>query len=109
MRPGGPMRVVLAGAGGVAGRALIPLLSQHHHVVGLDRPEVVPEPGIQWLVADVRDWRALQNALAAVHPVDAVVNLVMAPLAGYDDKDQARMHFDANVTGSWTLLNECLA
>ncbi|HVT65889.1 MAG TPA: NAD(P)-dependent oxidoreductase [Mycobacteriales bacterium] len=103
------MRVVVAGAGGVAGRALVPLLARHHQVVGLDRPEVAPADGVQWLVADIRDWRGLQNALAAVHPVDAVVNLVMAPNAGLGDKDQARMHFDANVTGSWTLLNEALA
>jgi nucleoside-diphosphate-sugar epimerase len=103
------MRVVVAGAGGVAGRALIPLLAQHHQVVGLDRPEVVPTDGVQWLVADIRDWRGLQNALAAVHPVDAIVNLVMAPNAGLGDKDQARMHFDANVTATWTLFNEALA
>lgn len=103
------MRVVVAGAGGVAGRALLPLLAQHHQVVGLDRPEVVPSDGFQWLVADIRDWRGLQNALAAVHPVDAVVDLVMAPNSGLGDKDQARMHFDANVTGTWTLFNEALA
>jgi nucleoside-diphosphate-sugar epimerase len=102
------MRVVLAGAGGVAGRGLVPLLSSHHHVIGLDRPEVAPAPGLQWLVADIRDWRGLRNALAAVHPVDALVVAVAAPNAGLGPKDQARVQFDVTVTGSWTLFTEAL-
>ena len=102
------MRVVVAGAGGATGRALLPLLSKDHDVVGLDRPDVAPTEGFQWLVADIRDWRGLQHAFAAVHPIDAVVVLVSAPNAGFGTKDQVRAHFDTDVAGTWTLLNQAL-
>jgi nucleoside-diphosphate-sugar epimerase len=76
------MRVLVAGATGVLGRQLLPLLtSVGHEVIGLARtPERAPAVralGASPLVADLRDGDSLRWAVAGLHP-EAVVHLATA-------------------------------
>jgi uncharacterized protein YbjT (DUF2867 family) len=58
------MRVVVFGATGTVGRALLPLLADGHQVVGVSRRP--PSPGaddVQWVGADVTDAESVRVAL----------------------------------------------
>jgi nucleoside-diphosphate-sugar epimerase len=73
------MRVFLAGASGVIGRALIPrLLEAGHEVLGLTRtPGSLAGTGAQEIVADIRDRDAFL-AMASGMTIDAVVDQLTA-------------------------------
>ncbi len=89
------MRVMVAGASGVIGRQLVPLLlSAGHEVVGLSRsgrmaPDVAqlsPGPGrLRSLAVDALDRSAVARAIGDTAP-DAVVNVVTAVPAEIDPK-----------------------
>lgn len=72
------MRVFLAGAGGVIGRRLTPLLvKMGHQVAGTtrsaDKAEAIRAKGAEPVVVDVFDADALKEAVAAAQP-DAVIH-----------------------------------
>lgn len=76
------MRVLVAGATGVIGRQLVPLLTAvGHEVVALTRPhtrdEGLTEAGVKCVRADALDRTALTKAVRHVEP-DAVVNMMTA-------------------------------
>jgi nucleoside-diphosphate-sugar epimerase len=72
------MRVLVAGATGVIGRQLVPLLTNAgHEVVGLSREPAAPDAGYQAVVADALDRDATVAAVAKAKP-DAVVHLLTA-------------------------------
>ena len=76
------MRVFVAGATGVIGRQLVPILSSvGHDVIGLVRPSAsadeVERAGAQVAIADALDPAALCRAVKHASP-DAVVNLLTA-------------------------------
>jgi uncharacterized protein YbjT (DUF2867 family) len=57
------VKVVVFGATGVVGRALLPVLAEEHEVVAVSRRERPPEHGVTWAVADVLDGSAVRRAL----------------------------------------------
>jgi len=72
------MRIFVAGASGVIGRRLVPLLvAQGHSVVGMtrsdERAEQLREGGAEPVVVDVFDAEALRRAVTAAQP-DVVVH-----------------------------------
>lgn len=73
------MRVLVAGATGVIGRQLVPLLTQvGHEVIALSRSGRARSlPGVQEVAADALDRTALTSAVRRVAP-DAVVHLLTA-------------------------------
>ncbi|WP_028799520.1 NAD-dependent epimerase/dehydratase family protein [Streptomyces sp. 142MFCol3.1] len=79
------MRVLVAGATGVIGRALVPLLtSVGHDVVALSRT-----PGKGAVAADALDRSSLHKAVREAAP-DAVVNMLTAIPAAIDPRHLAR-------------------
>jgi nucleoside-diphosphate-sugar epimerase len=79
------MRVLVAGATGVIGRALVPLLtSVGHEVVALSR-----KPGADSVSADALDRAALHKAVRDAAP-DAVVNMLTAIPAEIDSRHLTR-------------------
>jgi nucleoside-diphosphate-sugar epimerase len=73
-----PSRVLVAGATGVIGRPLVPLLLERGHVVaGLTRsqPEVVRALGAEPIVCDVYDLERLRRLVGAFAP-EVVVHLL---------------------------------
>lgn len=74
------MRVFVAGATGVIGRQLVPLLVEvGHEVVALSRSDRRRQdvPGVEFVTADALDRAAVAEAVAAARP-DAVVHLLTA-------------------------------
>jgi nucleoside-diphosphate-sugar epimerase len=72
------MRIFLAGATGAIGRRLVPLLlDAGHHVVGTtrsnDKADRMRSAGVEPVVVDVFDARALSHAVSAARP-DVVVH-----------------------------------
>jgi len=91
------MRVFLAGATGVIGRRLIPLLVAGGHPVTAmtrqaDRAGALRALGAEPLVADAYDRPALRAALAAARP-DAVIHQ-LTDLAAADSAANARVRID---------------
>lgn len=73
------MKILVAGATGCLGRALIPQLqARHHEVIALSRTNVYPAgDNVETIQVNALDRDALIHALAAVSPdVDVVVNLL---------------------------------
>ncbi|HEX6967880.1 MAG TPA: NAD(P)-dependent oxidoreductase [Micromonosporaceae bacterium] len=88
------MRVLVAGATGVIGRQLIPLLtSSGHEVIGLARSraraDVVEQTGAKLVVADALDRTALTKAVRDAKP-DAVVHLLTAIPAAINPRRLAK-------------------
>lgn len=88
------MRVLVAGATGVIGRRLAPLLtSVGHEVVGLarslDRAEVLQGSGATLVVADLLDRSAVARAVREAAP-DAVVHMATAIPADVNPRRLAR-------------------
>ncbi|NED99152.1 NAD-dependent epimerase/dehydratase family protein [Phytoactinopolyspora halotolerans] len=72
------MRVLVAGATGVIGRQLLPLLIQAgHDVVALARTPMRPDMGYDVVLADALDRKATASAVDKAEP-DAVVHLLTA-------------------------------
>lgn len=75
------MRVLVAGATGVIGRRVVPLLADHGHaVVALSRAgggADVRRAGVDAVAVDALDGPALADAVRRAEP-DAVVNLLTA-------------------------------
>ena len=67
------MKVVVLGATGVIGRALLPLLVGEHEVVAVSRGAHEPQPGVRWVRADVASG---EGVAAAVAGADVVYYLV---------------------------------
>lgn len=84
------MRVFVAGATGVLGRELLPMLTGHV-VIGMtrSRPEVVRALGAEPVVADVYDRDRVRAVVAAARP-DVVVHL-LTNLAARDFDANARI------------------
>lgn len=81
------MRVLVAGATGVIGKSLVPLLTAvGHEVIALARKEV---PGTRTVVADALDADAVQRAVHAAAP-DAVVTMLTAIPATLNPRTMAR-------------------
>ena len=59
------MRVVVFGATGFIGRALLPALAAEQEVVAVSRSRQPPQKGVTWVVADVTDAPAVRRALEA--------------------------------------------
>lgn len=83
------MRVLVAGASGVIGRRLIPLLTAAgHEAIGLSR-SVNTAAGTPWVSADALDRQALTKAVAEAAP-SAVVNLLTAIPAAVNPRRLAK-------------------
>lgn len=68
------MRVVVLGATGVIGRALLPLLAAEHDVVAVSRQPREPADGIRWAAADVASGEGLAGALDGAEVVHYLVH-----------------------------------
>lgn len=89
------MRVFLAGATGVIGVRLVPLLLQQGHVVaGMTRsqPEIVERLGAQPVVCDVYDAAALTEAVRGFAPELVLHQLTDLP----DELDELEARLEAN-------------
>jgi nucleoside-diphosphate-sugar epimerase len=84
------MRVFVAGASGVIGRSLLPML-EGHVVFGMtrNRPDLVRALGAEPVVADVYDRERMLAAVSEAQP-EVVVNL-LTDLGGRDFAANARM------------------
>ncbi len=67
------MRVVVLGASGTIGQALVPALAREHSVVAVSRRPREDEDGVRWAAADVTTGEGLADALA---DADVVYHLV---------------------------------
>lgn len=89
------MRVLVAGATGVIGRELIPLLQGVGHEVAAltrsdgPRADALREGGVQALHADALDASAVRDAVRAAEP-DVIVNMLTAIPARIDPRRFAR-------------------
>jgi nucleoside-diphosphate-sugar epimerase len=89
------VRIFLAGATGVIGVRLVPLLVRAGHTVaGMTRrqPEVAERVGSEPVVCNVYDLEALQEAVAAFRPDVVMHQLTDLP----DDIEQIEAFLDAN-------------
>ena len=67
------MKVAVLGATGMVGRALLPLLTGEHDVVGLSRSTQEPETGVRWIEGDAS---TAADAARVVDGADVVYYLV---------------------------------
>ena len=74
--------IVIAGATGFVGQALVRALSRDHRVIGLTRsPErAAQSPGVEWRACDLFSWRSLDRALAGA---DTAIYLVHSMLPAH--------------------------
>jgi uncharacterized protein YbjT (DUF2867 family) len=84
-------RVVVAGASGFVGRALLPVLAERCDVVALSRAEQPGQPGIAWRRCDLFSLRdtseALRGAEYAVYLVHSMQPSARLTQAGFEDVD----------------------
>lgn len=99
--PAAPMRVLVAGAGGLVGGALGPLLTtQGHTMVRLVRGRPPGEGEIAW------DPAAGRLDLEAVEPFDAIINLAGVSVADRRWSEQRKKAIrDSRVASTRTLLS----
>ena len=81
------MRVVLFGATGFIGRALLPALAAEHEVVAVSRSRQPPQKGVTWVVADVTDAPAVRRALEGADVVYYLVHSLGSP--DFEERDVA--------------------
>ncbi len=60
------MKVAVLGATGTVGRALVPVLEQHHEVVAVSRRPQDSSGNVRWAAVDVTDGKALRGVFADV-------------------------------------------
>ncbi|HST15731.1 MAG TPA: NAD(P)H-binding protein [Gaiellaceae bacterium] len=81
------MRIAVFGATGTVGRALVPVLAEHHDVVAVSRRPGTETSSVRWAEADVGDAEAVDTAL---HGVDAAYYLVHSlGSADFEQRDRA--------------------
>lgn len=81
------MRVVVFGATGFIGRALLPALAAEQEVVAVSRSPRPPQKGITWVVADVTDAPAVRRALDGADVVYYLVHSLGSP--DFEERDVA--------------------
>ena len=81
------MRVVVFGATGFIGRALLPALAAEQEVVAVSRTSQPPQKGITWVVADVADAPAVRRALDGAEVVYYLVHSLGS--ADFEERDVA--------------------
>jgi uncharacterized protein YbjT (DUF2867 family) len=79
------MRVVVLGASGVIGSALLPALRGEHDVVAVSRRPRSPEPGVTWALADVADPAQVAAVLAGADVVYYLVHSLGS--ADFEERD----------------------
>lgn len=99
-------RVLITGANGLVGSAVVPILNKNYALKGTDiRP--ADDASIPFEVADIRK---PEDVRRIVEGVDAVVHLAIAPYRSYknanDDFDYHRSCLDINIGGTYTLFTE---
>lgn len=100
------MRLLITGAGGFVGRALIAALAGGHDIVAIDRDCSAIRAGtVRRIEGDFADSRLIAQAVEG--GVDAVVHLATMP-GGAAEQDPAEA-FRVNVTGSAALLDAITA
>ena len=94
------MRVLLTGAAGTLGTALIPVLARRGHAVrALDVRPGHPHEGTEWIVGDIRD---ADSVRAACVDMDVIVH--GAALHGIHlGSHSARDFYDLNVSGTFNV------
>jgi uncharacterized protein YbjT (DUF2867 family) len=81
------VRVVLFGATGFIGRALLPALAAEQEVVAVSRSPQPPQTGVTWVVADVTDAPAVRRALEGADVVYYLVHSLGSP--DFEERDVA--------------------
>jgi uncharacterized protein YbjT (DUF2867 family) len=81
------VRVVVFGATGFIGRALLPALAAEQEVVAVSRNPRPPQKGITWVVADVTDAPAVRRALDGADVVYYLVHSLGS--ADFEERDVA--------------------
>ena len=81
------MRVVLFGATGFIGRALLPALAAEQEVVAVSRSPQPPQEGVTWVHADVTDAPAVRGALEGADVVYYLVHSLGSP--DFEERDVA--------------------
>jgi uncharacterized protein YbjT (DUF2867 family) len=81
------VRVVVFGATGFIGRALLPALAAEHEVVAVSRSPQPPQEGVTWVVADVTDAPAVRRALEGADVVYYLVHSLGS--ADFEERDVA--------------------
>jgi uncharacterized protein YbjT (DUF2867 family) len=81
------VRVVLFGATGFIGRALLPALAAEQEVVAVSRSPQPPQTGVTWVVADVTDAPAVGRALEGADVVYYLVHSLGSP--DFEERDVA--------------------
>ena len=81
------MRVVVFGATGFIGRALLPALAAEQEVVAVSRSPQPPQKGITWVVGDVTDAPAVRRALDGADVVYYLVHSLGSP--DFEERDVA--------------------
>jgi uncharacterized protein YbjT (DUF2867 family) len=87
------VKVVVFGATGVIGGALLPLLAGEHEVVAVSRMAREPEAGVHWVCADVASGEGVPDALAG-----AEVAYYLVHSLGERDFEQRDRDAAANVS-----------
>lgn len=103
------MRVVVFGATGVVGRALLPLLATEHEVVGASRRAEAGEEkdadGVLWVPADVADARPVAAALTGAEVVYYLVHsLGWSDFAARDREGAAVVSAEAERAGARQIV-----
>jgi uncharacterized protein YbjT (DUF2867 family) len=84
------MRIVVFGATGTVGRALVPVLADGHQVVVVSRrPPPAPAAGVEWVRADVTDRDAVRAAIAGADVAYYLVHSLGSPDFEHRDRSAA--------------------
>jgi uncharacterized protein YbjT (DUF2867 family) len=84
------MRIVVFGATGTVGRALMPALADGHEVVAVSRrPPPAPADGVEWVRADVTDRDAMRAAIAGADVAYYLVHSLGSPDFEHRDRTAA--------------------
>ena len=86
-RRGGPVRVVVFGASGTIGRALLPALDREHEVVAVSRrPRAAQSERTHWAVADASDPASVRRVLEGTQVVYYLVHSLDSP--DFEERDR---------------------